>query len=465
MHKKRKQAYIKILHEEGCAIREISRKLKVSRNRVRRVIREELQGESKSREEKVDLELLREIFSRCNGNAVRVWEILESEHDQKLGYSTVTRLLREARLREDKKRVGQHPFGPGEEMQHDTSPHRLRLGEKQITAQCAALQLAYSRYCYIQYFANWTRFEARWFLSEALAFLGGSAGRCVIDNSSVILARGSGSDAEMAPDMTMFSEIYGFTFQAHRIAHPQRKGVVERGFSYAENNFLAGRSFRDWTDLNEQAKAWCEAINNKEKRALGMSPRAAYLMERRYLKVLPKHPPPIYQPLARVVDTRAYLTVDTNRYSAPEHLIGKQVEVLKYPDRLEVYFKDRMVAQHPRLLEKQRGQITDPSHHKPLAYERHRSGPCASEQMLRGKDPILDDYLTQFKRRLPGRGVAKFRRLLNLMRTYPWEAFLAAIHQAHPYGLYDLTRLEQIILSRVAGDFFQLQLEGDEPCL
>ena len=91
--------------------------------------------------------------------------------------------------------------------------------------------------------------------------------------------------------------------------------------------------------------------------------------------------------------------------------------------------------------------------------------PCASEQMLRGKDPVLDAYLTQFKRRLPGRGVAKFRRLLNLMRTYPREAFLAAIHQAHPYGLYDLTRLEQIILSRVAGDFFQLQLEGDEPCL
>jgi hypothetical protein len=55
------------------------------------------------------------------------------------------------------------------------------------------------------------------------------------------------------------------------------------------------------------------------------------------------------------------------------------------------------------------------------------------------------------------------RRLLDLKRTYPPEAFEKAILQALRYGLYDLSRLEQMILSQVQGDFFPLgEDEGDE---
>ena len=54
------------------------------------------------------------------------------------------------------------------------------------------------------------------------------------------------------------------------------------------------------------------------------------------------------------------------------------------------------------------------------------------------------------------------RKLLDLKRTYPPEAFEKALLQALRYGLYDLPRLEQMILSHVAGDFFTIQ-ENEEP--
>ncbi|GAG01396.1 unnamed protein product, partial [marine sediment metagenome] len=57
--------------------------------------------------------------------------------------------------------------------------------------------------------------------------------------------------------------------------------------------------------------------------------------------------------------------------------------------------------------------------------------------------------------------VRQIRRLLELKRTYPADAFKNAIQQASHYGLYDLNRLEQMILKNVAGDFFNI--EGDEP--
>jgi hypothetical protein len=47
------------------------------------------------------------------------------------------------------------------------------------------------------------------------------------------------------------------------------------------------------------------------------------------------------------------------------------------------------------------------------------------------------------------------RRLLHLRRTYPAEPFLAAVAQALTYGLYDLDRLESLVLKQVCGAFFQ----------
>ena len=75
---------------------------------------------------------------------------------------------------------------------------------------------------------------------------------------------------------------------------------------------------------------------------------------------------------------------------------------------------------------------------------------------MTGEDAILDEYVAELKKRSHGRGVVKLRRLLYLKRTYPGEPFLKAITQALKYGLFDLSRLENIILDYTAGDFFDL---------
>ena len=63
------------------------------------------------------------------------------------------------------------------------------------------------------------------------------------------------------------------------------------------------------------------------------------------------------------------------------------------------------------------------------------------------------------KQRGHGRGLRALRRLLEIQRTYPKEPFLAAVRQAAHFGLYDLGRLEKLILQQVAGDFFALNLD------
>ena len=448
------------LKDQGRPLREISRALKVSRNTVRRVLRDRPRPQAALEDPRLQTiaGLLPALFGECKGNAVRIQEILKAQHGFDLPYSTLTRLIREhTALRAPKKRSGTYTFGPGEELQHDTSPHRLTLGGKTLKGQCASLVLAYSRMLFIQYYPTFTRFEAKAFLTEAMRFFDGACARCVIDNTSVILAGGSGPHALIAPEMEAFGALFGMAFRAHAIGHSDRKGRVERPFSYVEGNFLAGRTFADWADLNVQARAWCQQVANaKPKRVLGMSPQAAYAMEKPHLLPLPPHIPPVTQIHYRVVDTQGYVHLDTNRYSVPERLLGQKVAVHKQPEQVQVFHGHQRVAEHPRLVGQRYAIGLIKAHHTSLTRGGVPKGPCPQEQALVGRDPRLDRYVAALKQRAPGRGVAKLRHLLALKQSYPAEPFLAAIEQALRYGLFDLARLERLILERVAGDFFDL---------
>lgn len=425
---------------------------------MRRVLRQpHAAAESVGTPHQEVLPLIQATFERCRGNVVRVQESLKDDYHIDLAYSTLTRLVRQADLRAPKRRAGTYSFEPGQEMQHDTSPHRVIIGDKPITAQCASLVLAYSRRLFMQYYPRFTRFEAKLFLTEAFRFMDGTCPSCTIDNTSVLVASGSGPNAQIAPEMVAFGNVFGVTFRPHAVGHADRKARVERPFAYVEGNFLAGRTFSDWQELNAQALLWCGQVSNaKPKRALGMSPEAAYVMEKPALRPLPAYIPPVYQSTFRVVDVEAYVTLETNRYSVPERLISQRVEVLKYPDWVRIFYQHEKVADHPRLIGKRDGKITAKGHHRPLAKWRAYRGPSAEEHHLTGHAEVLDRYVAEIKKRASGRGVARLRRLLNLKRTYPSDAFLGAIEQALHYGLYDLGRLERLILQRVAGDFFQL---------
>jgi hypothetical protein len=236
---------------------------------------------------------------------------------------------------------------------------------------------------------------------------------------------------------------------------------VERPFAYVERNFLAGRTFRDLQDLNKQALLWCREVSNKKpKRSLGMSPEQAYILEKPSLPPLPPYIPPVYESLNRIVDTEGYVCLETNRYSAPDTLIGKTVEVQKHLELVKVYAGQKLVAEHERVVGKRDVRVTAPGHHAPLLRAK-RAEPCTEEGLLIGESKSLDQYVSMLKQKSTGRAVLKLRRLLELKRTYPTEPFEAAVARAMEYGLFDLARLESLIIKLVAGEYFNLDREED----
>lgn len=154
------------LHKAQKSNREIGRLLKVSKSTVANILKQGVDIPSKPRKslksQATDIEpVLTELFTRCLGNAVRIQEVLKEEYGLDVAYSTLKRCIRNTELRALRKRVGEYCFNPGEEMQHDTSPHWVLLGDKKLKVQCASLVLGYSRKLFMQYYPCFTRYAKK----------------------------------------------------------------------------------------------------------------------------------------------------------------------------------------------------------------------------------------------------------------------------------------------------------------
>jgi hypothetical protein len=278
----------------------------------------------------------------------------------------------------------------------------------------------------------------------------------MIDNTHVVVLRGTGREMIPVPEMEAFAEHLGFRFVAHAIGNANRSARVERPFWFIENNFLAGRTFASWEDLNQQARQWCDKVNSTYKKHIRAVPRELFTVERVHLKPLPAWIPEVYRLHARTVDVEGYVSVNSIRYSVPVAWIGRKVEVRETRDKIEIELDPRHLVTHVRAVTPQNQRITLATHRPPRGEGVKRSDSHPEEQTLVEAAPEIAPYVAALKQK--GRKVVALalRQLLRLLREYPREPFLAAVREAARYGLYDLARLERMILRRVARDYFLL---------
>lgn len=403
-----------------------------------------------------------DLFENCNGNRVRVHEELQAR-DIVVPYTTLTDFCRRHEIGvQPKTRSGHYHFDPGQEMQHDTSPHKIVIGQQsRRTLQCASLVLCYSRMIYVQVFERWTRLECRLFLTEALQFFGGSCQQCMIDNSSVVIAHGSGSSARPAPEMEALGERFGFKFIAHAVGDANRSGRVERPFHYIENNFYVGRRFDDLPDLNEQLLRWCLSVNSKTKQHLHASPVELFATEKTALHPLPMYIPPIYALHHRRVTTDGYVSLHRNRYSVSAKLIGRMVELREKRDTVEIYDGPNLSAVHQRRARGTDKRFTLPEHRRQGQFaENPRQLP--ERKLLLNASEELAELVRRLEKHHGRRLIRPLRQLHRIYLDYPLEAIDSAVKQALQYGLLDILRIEKMILRELSGQYFLLP-DVDEP--
>jgi hypothetical protein len=187
-----------------------------------------------------------------------------------------------------------------------------------------------------------------------------------------------------------------------------------------------------------------------------------FAAEQAALRPLPAWVPEVYALHQRIVDLEGYIHVDGHIYSVPYQLIGKPVEVRETKDQIRVFAGPRQVAVHDKAVTvgaKQRKTL--PEHRPPRGQiaPAHRS---PDELELAAADPLIAAYAATLKPRSPRWPVA-LRRLAQMRRDYPASPLLAAIQTATHYGLYDLDRLERMILRNIATAYFIVPADRSTP--
>ena len=437
------------LHTGGMSLREISRRLQVSRNAVRAIVKQQGKISRKERKDRVhiDPELLRRLYHACDGWVERVHERLVEEEKIAIGYSTLTRMLRQLDLgRNRPARCDRIPDEPGAEMQHDTTVYQVKLAGRKTKIIASLVYLRYSKRRYLKFYRVFNRFAMKCFLHEALMHWGCAAKQCIIDNTNLARLRGVGKQAVIAAEMSAFSRRYGFQFVCHAIGHANRKAGNERSFWTAETNFLPGRTFDSLEDLNQQARQWAtERMEYRPQGKARLIPAKAFEHECGYLHPLPLHLPAPYQVHQRGTDQYGYVALAANYYWVPGSR-RDEVKVLQYADRLKIFLRHACLAEYPLPPDGVRGQRFSPAgqpqpRHQPK--NRHHDA-RQEEQRLRAMGNEVADYLDYA---LSASGVQRHRftrELFAVSRKVTHGVFVKTVERALRYRIVDLATVRRI---------------------
>ncbi|WP_425620822.1 IS21 family transposase [Desulforudis sp. Tu-874] len=252
------------LHGKGESIRAITRLLDVSRNTVRRYLREPGIPKPKPRAKRGSkLDPYKDYIQKRLSEGVDNCVVLLREI-RELGYTGGYSILKEyvhpfRRWRRKPEVTVRFETKPGEQAQVDFGRYRYLTPDGTPRYVWAfVLVLAWARAMYVEFIQ---RADVAGFIRchiNGFARLGGIPRKCLYDNAKlVVLDRDEAGQPIWNKRFLDFALRLGFDIQLCRPYWARTKGKVERGVGYVEGNFWPGARFTDLTDLNRRAQVWC----------------------------------------------------------------------------------------------------------------------------------------------------------------------------------------------------------------
>lgn len=355
---------IKHLQQQGHSIKAITRLTGHSRNTVRRILRQTKPEPFKTppRSSRLDefKPYVEQRYQECALSTVRLFQELRA-----LGYTgsavtlyRFTQTLR-AQQRTLSKLTVRYETPPGEQAQADwTYCGRFpdQLG-KLVSVYAFVMVLSFSRLLYVEFTRSMKLPTLLQCHKNAFAFFGGWPRTILYDNMKQVRL----SATQLQPQFLDFANYYGFTIKTHQPYRPRTKGKVERSVDYVKDNFLNGRSFADFTDLNAQVHYWLNHTANvrlhatTKQRPVDLLPQEGLTLAKALI------PYQIGVKVTRQAGWDATVRFDRSRYSIPPAHAGKPVFVEAFTEKIIIRSQDLIIAEHQRATQAD-SFITQPEH-------------------------------------------------------------------------------------------------------
>jgi hypothetical protein len=273
--------------------------------------------------------------------------LIEEGYD--ISYSTVSTYIKE-KLNESKEAYIRQEYELGEVCEFDWGNVNLIIDGTPKAFQMAAFASAKGNYRYAHLYPT-QKMEN--FLDSHVKFFNeieGVYAWVVYDNMKVAVKKFvSINEKEPTEDLLKLSLYYGFKYRFCNARRGNEKGHVERSVEYIRRKVFSKRDeFGNLQEANAYLHDQLKILNAKKAEYNdGKSPKDILDEEKPHLlKLMPSYD------TARVCELRvgkySTISIDENRYSVPDHLVGKFVFVKVYPEKIFVYHESKLIAKHKR---------------------------------------------------------------------------------------------------------------------
>lgn len=189
----------------------------------------------------------------------------------------------------------------------------------------------------------------------------GAVPRTLVWDGERAVGRWYHGKSELTQECQAFRGVLGAKVIVLKPREPEHKGIVERAHDYLERSFLPGRVFTSPADFNVQLRDWLTVANSRVKRSLGCAPVDRIDADRAAMLPLPPVAPPVGWRTSLRLGRDYYVRVDSNDYSVHPAAIGHRIELIVDPYRVKAFCMSRVVADHERVWAWHQ-TITDPMH-------------------------------------------------------------------------------------------------------
>jgi len=341
-------------------------------------------------------------------------------------------------------------FAPGECTQVDWGLYgAVPVGQSRRKLSFFIMVLCYCRLMYVEFTLSQQMEQFLACHNHAFEFFGNRVPeKIMVDNlKSAVLKRLTGEAPVFNPRYLDFARHAGFTIKPCNVRKGNEKGRVESAVGYVKKNFLNGLEINDFSALNPAARIWLDTIANV--RIHGETHKRPVDLFKEEQALL--HPAPAVPfDVGTVHSVRAFsafrVTYDTNRYSVPAEYASAALTLKVYPDRLCIYYQDKLIARHPRCYERHKDK-ENPDHPKALLAQRHN----AREQKLLGRFLTLCPQAEAYYQALAQRRLNPrhhVQKIVALSEIYGTEAVARAMEDAFTFQAFSCEYIANVLESR-----------------
>jgi transposase len=452
---------IQRLRAQGYGIRWMARHLKLSRNSVRAVLREEcLPPEEDATAPRASLldpykerieEILKEEEREREKNPGRKplttrWFLKEIRKAGYRGSHTILDdYLRKLRgpSRRARRPTARFETAPAEEAQQDWSAYRVIIAGAEVLIQLFSMILAWSRYQFLRAYRDQRQGTLLRAHVAAFHFFQGVPWRIVYDRQRTITPCEIAGQPLIHETFQRFAEHYGYEIFICEVRHKERKGKVERPFHTFETQFLPRRQFDSLEDLNLKLERWLngeedpEEGNRRKHGTTGEIPYERWLKEQPLLYALPSTDLLPRRVEERTVNHDSTVSVLGCLYTVPARVLERgpcKVWVSIGEQDLLIYdLKGQLLATH-RLSEGKEKLIIDEAHYREIRRHKNARPLSELERAFLERFGRSRDFLQALKRTVRSIAPIHIRGIIALARRYPPEEVERAMALALEHG-------------------------------